>query len=1856
MNFMYNPKPFQRKIALLLLAIFIPSLLPVNLLYASNNGPNAPEAQGFEPVTATDMVNLSSGDMSYVLPVMDVNGFPVTLSYHGGIPLDLESSWVGLGWNLNTGAINRDLNATPDDWNGGKSLDFIKYEKTDEIYTVNVGVGVGKAAEVGVGMSWGSNKSLTGSVFASVGLGDHFGANASIDTDGNYGLGVNAGTNNKGGNNFGGGINISGNVNGGKLNVGIGAGVKTSGGLTLGMGTSLTSGGVSGSLGFSNTQNSGKSITGVAGAGSLSMSSFSQGDWDINSTGWYVPIQIKVISFGFGKRKVKYSLSKSYSKEGYGILYNNSIASKPVNSNKIPDNVFSDYQNRFVYGDAYEQVLPQSEKEFIGDYDTEREKLNFTFAGFDYYSVNATGISGNMSPVIFDDATLFGMGYVGTRISTNEAKQRVYYHSSKLTNKTLPNNNIHFYFDGQFTKNEINDPSTLINPNGNSLLNILGTSTTNYNRFQQGNYVETFTNSQIVNNQALGLLLPEKLPNSERTPQNNFISDGIGGYKITAPDGKVYHFSLPVYHFEEVKRTIYKDNSEDHVSDKIQFSPYATHWLLTAITGPDYFDVNNNKIADEEDYGYWVRLDHGKWSDAYVWRSPTDKDLKDYTTNIESKVGEEDYGHYQFGRKQLYYLDKIVSNNHTAFFVKDLRFDSVGSDLTYKFTGATSIQNSGYGGGVNTVFENGITYNSQMQLMLKKIVLVKNSDAKLFEDSLLASNPLQLNTSNIPNYFDNYNLTFRNGGGFASAYPGVINPNNPSQVLYNVKVNQEQNVIDIKDFESFDFSKAIKVVDFSYNYNLAVKHHNYNTDPENLSNGSPGVIKNNLVNQNHGKLTLKEIKFLGRNNFDYMPPYKFDYDGEFININTPYIPYPPNSIAQREGLNIWSDNYNGEPIDVINIETPIKNIRAKDEWGFYKDRPQVWSLTKITTPTGAKIEFEHEEDDFYIEAFSRKWWSDDLKFAVNFNQNTDKLYITIKNDNGLLVNPVDDFRKYFKINDDILLDLWLCRVRKDYSGADRGRVDVNNQNSSKVYEVGEDYLIVETNRLGSPPQTVFNTNVYSDGTIYGDNISFIQNAYFSKIGTETSSHYHYTLPRGECPNLGVCGAGCPDGWAINYKLLATRVPEDETGGGIRVKSITLNDENNNIYKTTYSYNVPGTNPVKNLGDYRSSGITSYSPVKGTKFVPYQTELPSPGVMYEYVTMKSENSLGQNLGSTVYRFYVLRPVLDIFDEEIDLKYDNGTSMFKAEVVDYNTNPTQIQVGTTTNQIGQQEPVYETQYFYGTNNKVKAKSINLKVNTSLIGQFRSVEEYNSKNQLMSKTEKHYMSGEILKSFANLPDNNDDKIYRGTLKESFQSMKSIFNTDKDDNNPVLDVRLISISSREDQPSVLTDITNVTSNGKIKEVYKGSDPMTGTFNIIEKQKSDGKWSRIERIPAYSKYPEMGSKVNNVNNKNMLSQEVVSISSININNSWKTIGASLTSWNDVWKYRDESIGLDVVENNNKVWRKHKNFIWKSTVNSNGVYSGVGLTKNNINSTFDWISNEPISTYWQKTSEITRYTRWSSPLETKDINENFVSTKMGDNNTKVLVSGNARYTEMYYSGAEFVKLGNLFDGEVKGANFRSNQVAHTGSYSVKAQNVEDKVFEINGVSGDENYYSNPDTYSATFRPGKYKVSFWAFNSGASNSGLTQGYSPYAKLIVNGVEVPYTEELGAGCWKLHNYVIDILPNTNYNISVSSRQITGNDFYDDFRMHPISSTISSYVYNQQTDELSYVLDGNNLGSAFLYDNAGRLIASYSEVLDNTSYSGIFTVGGFKLINQYRKKYKGATDTLSNPNHILFNCYNL
>ncbi|MBO6517286.1 MAG: hypothetical protein JJ975_12115 [Bacteroidia bacterium] len=108
----------RKKKALVLLSILVLDVLSPLTALALTGGPSQPEVQSFEPVGTSEMVNIFSGDFNYNIPLLDVNGYPINIAYHAGVSADQEASWVGLGWNINPGTINRSINGLPDDMNG----------------------------------------------------------------------------------------------------------------------------------------------------------------------------------------------------------------------------------------------------------------------------------------------------------------------------------------------------------------------------------------------------------------------------------------------------------------------------------------------------------------------------------------------------------------------------------------------------------------------------------------------------------------------------------------------------------------------------------------------------------------------------------------------------------------------------------------------------------------------------------------------------------------------------------------------------------------------------------------------------------------------------------------------------------------------------------------------------------------------------------------------------------------------------------------------------------------------------------------------------------------------------------------------------------------------------------------------------------------------------------------------------------------------------------------------------------------------------------------------------------------------------------------------------------------------------------------------------------------------------------------------------------------------------------------------------------------------------------------------------------------------------------------------------------
>jgi len=192
-------RKIYRVIALFLAFEMMADVCLPTVALALTSGPSQPEVQSFEPIGTSEMVDLFSGDFNYNIPLLDAGGYPINISYHSGITMDQEASWVGLGWNINPGAITRNMRSLPDDFNG----DLVKKEfsvKNNHTYGVNVnvrpevvafnilkfsyGVGVSYNNYKGVGFEISFNPSVTAGnpnkTQATIGLGLSAGSESGV--------------------------------------------------------------------------------------------------------------------------------------------------------------------------------------------------------------------------------------------------------------------------------------------------------------------------------------------------------------------------------------------------------------------------------------------------------------------------------------------------------------------------------------------------------------------------------------------------------------------------------------------------------------------------------------------------------------------------------------------------------------------------------------------------------------------------------------------------------------------------------------------------------------------------------------------------------------------------------------------------------------------------------------------------------------------------------------------------------------------------------------------------------------------------------------------------------------------------------------------------------------------------------------------------------------------------------------------------------------------------------------------------------------------------------------------------------------------------------------------------------------------------------------------------------------------------------------------------------------------------------------------------------------------------------------------------------------------------------------------
>jgi hypothetical protein len=897
---MYLTSTTKKTVALFFLSEILFNLVLPVASYALTSGTNQPEYTSYEPTNTTDMVNLLTGDFTYNVPLIDVpspeGGFSLPLSYHSGIGLEDEASWAGLGWNVNAGSISRaKVSSADDDYDnisnvniqdpGGSGYvkNFLLYQKT-----------------------WDSEKGFGGAINLLNIVGTSWSNKNGLETGSIMGL-----TFNKDKAHFNPGQTFS------AISAIAGAGAMSAAGAASSpAGMMMT--------GMNNLQTALNLYSGYKSQGSTA--GFA-GEWSTTKTSSYL---------GF-RQDYRYWLDNTREEHSYGALY---LGQMKNNMSINPSTSYSDDPSKPRIGTPQQSIaaplFPQAAERSSGTpaitsdmYSYVEPSANWgtsfnpTHVAYDSYAVMGPGIGGRIAPYRPEIGSLIFPKKLN--LGSSKINLTPYLEEGKDIDK------IQFKYDGEasntYTYHDTNGPGLSISHAGS---NSGGTDTRRvyynltdpklstaasrveadrdglYNkRLAQGKHVAWFSNKEMLDGTpSLSGQIMEYKPladNLRRTNRGSWPRNGIGGYAITNADGTTYHYSLPVYNYQQEDFSGVAGKETTKFSRVTTTGMYATTWLLTAITGPDFVDRGAIGSVDAEDWGYWVKFDYGRFASNYPWRNPYvgythSDDQSVYRNGVLETTGQSSYSK---GVRESYYLNSIQTRSHTALFLKDIRQDGRSA---YRLTasGATPYWAD----------PTDIKYPAS-SLSLREIVLLNNNDFQSLQQLGFAKN------SAAGAIIDNSQL-------------------NPTQQSSSKTCTLEDiyDVYDAQDnatIRSFITQKAQRRILLNTSYELCPSTTNSFAsalNPPMLDNGDYSGSRS-------GKLTLKSISYFGANNVKLFPDFKFQYNG----ANPKY------------DMNNWDGwgSYNASG-------SYSHNASNSD--------PTAWHLTDIITPLGGRLTVKYESDDY----------------------------------------------------------------------------------------------------------------------------------------------------------------------------------------------------------------------------------------------------------------------------------------------------------------------------------------------------------------------------------------------------------------------------------------------------------------------------------------------------------------------------------------------------------------------------------------------------------------------------------------------------------------------------------------------------------------------------------------------------------------------------------------------------------------------------------------------------------------------------------------------------------------------------
>ncbi|MEX2235382.1 MAG: hypothetical protein WD824_24675 [Cyclobacteriaceae bacterium] len=1496
------------------------------------------------------------------------------------------------------------------------------------------------------------------------------------------------------------------------------------------------------------------------------------------------------------------------------------------------------------------------------------KQLGGSLPSFDRYDVLGQGIGGTIQPHIFENGDMFGQN-IYLRGNNGEPAsgfpQLGYKSLKKFSDKKVS-----FRF-----LNDFSNALTLTTPdfesNGTDLSvdpHVVDASSEGYNdddlnqKLAGSKHIEWFTNEEIANEQAMNAgfidcyverderrleldvyenyLQPEAcLPYSGTVtygkghgsfktdtyegsdpyadilhpqfrslkPTKADLKKKIGGFMITNETGVSYHYALPVYNYNEYTRSKLKKPRQG-VSTFREYKndePYAYTWLLTAITGPDYVDRNDNEILDDEDWGYWVKFDYGRWADSYQWRTPH----TGYTNDIESE-----YETFSYGIKELYYLDAIETRSHKAIFIKSKRKD--GRGVTSRLEGGSnprkfSMEYRDLGS---------LTYN------VSPVSTMKLDAIYLFNKADLASMPVSKTRGEKYNEATSSNPHPHGYDGLPYEYsrpytdPGNTVKISENQDFVYVKYHNGYLVYDeddIHDIPAFR-EKALRIIELETDYSLTAGVPNsigffadqigetcfnlgefscdaevnerigedyewpttfgdgcaptlqgdrpvccfnntsfyskegvfasYHNGPEGCSAADNPFAGKAINYVRTGKLTLKQIKFLGKGGSDQLPPTVFNYSenpGYFVNKYDQWG-YYKNDYPE---LGEYVPDEGGGPFGHYE---PVDSNTTREITDGSAPEIDAWSLSSVTTPLGATIEIEYEPN-----SFQKSVYNDFSVFSIEKLEpgaNANEVKITFR-EKGVNLN------KWLSSSDPLTNPIEI-------------KAFILEANSSE-------YEFEDTSYLGNPSDEIID------------------------IGTDEITVISPGLRDAITPKV-ISGSTMTDQYFVSGFIKVTDplddkdIPNHKFSGGIRVKSLSVVDEHIGKTSAVYDYNDPITEVT--------SGVTSYKPYN----IP-SIQYPVDVDFFDRILQDNDKKV-QRANLEVYQVH--------FQKEINAPFSNVLS-FGNEAPAPGGIYESVTVRNYVNELSRdnytvnrfrvfEESMITRERSTALDGNVEKRTVTIKNNAVSVGNLVSSKTYNQQNQPVRSVAYNYLMDENNEGF----EQNTIDSKQGIVEQSFhKSMvlrdytvelpldnwwcRTFGGCEDPEVDVIYDREKAIITKRQVATDVVTSVKEIDHlTGLIAETQNHEfDFFSGQPTNIRTSDSYGNNYISKLIPAYRQYAEMGLKIYDVTNKHMLTQPAAqyAFSADGSNEPTGLLSASIQTWSKQIPI------LNVSDFSGKIWRKKAQYQWNSQLdlNDDGTFSVLEFNGH----TFNWTS-EAQSDWWEKTQETTLYDFFSHELEAKDINGAFMATHMNNTGQRVIASAdNASYHEMSYSGAEsYIKSSEKEGGVGRGHGKPSSAQVHTGSFGLLVETGE-KGFNFSLVKGKADLTR------------KYRASVWVYAPGEaeSQSGLNMIQLYYT---INGIETasthPVVQKNKSKSWYLLN--LDITPDGDGDVFVGVRNNAQRGVYfDDFRVHPLDAALTSFVYDQFTGELNYILDGNNFYTRFQYDAAGRLVRTSKELLN-------------------------------------------